>query len=60
MTDLEVFGIFIGFGIAAGAVVLCTYEGLGLVDGPNSLLDRILEKPAKVILDFMEKRLGRH
>lgn len=60
MTDLEVFGIFMAFGLVAGFVVLCTYEGLGLINGPGSLMDKILEKPSKVILDFMEKRLGRH
>lgn len=55
MTDLGALGICMGFGLILGVAILCTYEGLGLIEGPGSLLDKILEKPAEFVMRLAEK-----
>lgn len=60
MSDLEVFGICIGFGVIAAVGVMCTYGALGLLGDDWNILDKILEKPAKFIVEFMDKKERHH
>ena len=55
MSNLEAFVVCMAFGVLLSSIVLCVYEGLELIDGPGSLINKLLERPAEFIMKLADK-----